>query len=290
VTASSSDSNSGEPAPWLESVDLVGERRTFPGRRLRYHPVVHVQDLKLRLGLRPGMAQQLVLEHRTAERLISADIVSVEANRVEWPVQLARGWNRLRCAAPGETSKVFVLDVTHKSELREWLETLLYALAFALLIRTFLVQVFVLPLDSPMGGLKTGDRVLVNRLHYLLASPSAGDLAIFEHSPGGPARFVIRHVAATPGQNIEAHGSGLQVDGLPIGPPFDQLKTLGVSEAELPADISPTRVPEGSAFLASSTRDAGGHAGVWWGFLEDRALLGRAWAIFWPWERRGWLD
>src|SRR5207237_799399 len=81
-------------------------------------------------------------------RVLASEIVSLDHGKAEWPVSLVRGWNRLRCSAPGESTKVFVLDVVLKSSLREWLETLLYALAFALLIRTFVLQVFVLRIDS----------------------------------------------------------------------------------------------------------------------------------------------
>ncbi|MBI4870014.1 MAG: hypothetical protein HY814_00425 [Candidatus Riflebacteria bacterium] len=296
-----------QPAPWLESVDLIGERRSFRGQRLRYHPVVPVGNVRLSLRLRPGAAQQLMVEHRGPGQLIATDILSVVGGKVEWPVQLLRGWNRLRCSAPGESRKVFVLDLTHKTSWREWLETLLYALAFALLIRTFLLQVVVLPLDSRMEGLQAGDRILVNRVHPVLAGPEPGDLTILEHgaaprghSPGeqavlehvsGPAaRFTIKRIAAVGGQTIETAGASLRVDGVTLGPPFDSLGRSGIATADLPGPVPPTRVPHGQSFLVSSHQDAAGHTVCWWWFLADRSILGRGWAVFWPWERRCWVQ
>ncbi|MBI3894041.1 MAG: signal peptidase I [Candidatus Wallbacteria bacterium] len=290
-----------QPNPWLQSVDLVGERRSFSGHRLRYHPVVPVDRLRLRLVLQHGVAQQLVMEHRTPDRVLATDILAVEHGKIEWPVRLLRGWNRIQCWAPGEPSKTFALDLVHRSPLREWLETVLFALAFALLIRTFLLQVFVLPIDSSMDSLSAGDRILVNRLHYALSRPATGDLAVLEYSrpraPGEPAdsvhgadaRFVIKRIGAVAGQSLATRGHEIVVDGKALGPPFDSLRASAIPTAELPVDVPQTQVPPGALFLVSSNRSASGKPAVWWGFLTERSVLGRAFATLWPWNRRCWV-
>lgn len=276
-------------APWLESVDLLGPNRDFPGARLRYHPVVPESRLKLSVVPTVREGQQLLLEHRAQGQLISSEVVGLQAGRLEWPVELLRGWNRLRVVVPGHSHRVFVLDVLHRTELREWVETLVYALAFALLIRTFLVQVFVLPIDSQLEQLLAGDRILVNRAHYLLTAPKQGDLAILEHAPGGSARFVVRRVAATPGHSVETSGVTIRVDGSPLGEPFSSLASSPIPTESLPVAVPLLQVPDQAYFVVGSTPDTKGRVSCHWGFHDSRAILGHATALFWPWDRRRWI-
>ncbi len=275
--------------PWLESVELAGEQRSFSGHRLRYHPFIPAERLRLRLALRSRSVQQVILEHAGHDQVLATEVLAVENGRIEWNVQLVRGWNRFNCYAPGEPSKTFTLDVVHRTQTREWIETLLYALTFALLIRTFLLQVFVLPVDSPMEASRAGDRVLVNRIHYAFSPPSSGDLAVLEYSQPGQPRFVIKRVAGAAGQTLETRGARVLVDDRPLGSPFDSLEASGITSEELPNPVPRMKIPDGALFLMSTSQVTGSRPSAWWGFLTDRTVLGKAIATFAPWERRGWV-
>ena len=53
-----------------------------------------------------------------------------------------------------------------KSELREWIESILIALILAAFIRTYFVQPFKIPSGSMRETLIEGDRIFVNKLRY----------------------------------------------------------------------------------------------------------------------------
>lgn len=75
-----------------------------------------------------------------------------------------------------------------------WLEFPLLiaaALLMALVIKTFLVQVFFIPSGSMENTLRIGDRVAVNRLVYRMDPPARGDVVVFD----GRGSFVPADVA-----------------------------------------------------------------------------------------------
>ncbi|MBA3898990.1 MAG: signal peptidase I [Bacteroidetes bacterium] len=53
-----------------------------------------------------------------------------------------------------------------KSFIREWLEAIFIALIVVLIIRSFLVEAFMIPTPSMEGSLLTGDFIIVNKAYY----------------------------------------------------------------------------------------------------------------------------
>src|SRR5690554_2761474 len=67
---------------------------------------------------------------------------------------------------------------TFKGELLSWLDAILFAVVFVLLINQYLLQLFMIPTPSMVGTLLIKDRVLVSKTSYGL-----------EVYPGGPKIF-----------------------------------------------------------------------------------------------------
>ncbi len=54
------------------------------------------------------------------------------------------------------------------------------ALIVAVLVKSFLIQVFWIPSGSMEDTLQVGDRVVVNKLAYRIGDPGRGDVVVFE--------------------------------------------------------------------------------------------------------------
>jgi signal peptidase I len=70
-----------------------------------------------------------------------------------------------------------------KRRIPGWVElplTILLALILALIVKTFLVQVFYIPSGSMEQTLMVNDRVTVNRLAYRIGEPRRGDVVVFD--------------------------------------------------------------------------------------------------------------
>ena len=57
---------------------------------------------------------------------------------------------------------------------------IVWALIVAVLVKSFLIQVFWIPSGSMEETLQIGDRVIVNKLAYRIGDPGRGDVVVFE--------------------------------------------------------------------------------------------------------------
>lgn len=105
-----------------------------------------------------------------------------------------------------------------KSEVREYAESILVAIAVAMALRAFVVEAFKIPSESMVPTLQVGDHIFVNKFTYGPAvpysksrlwsrmPPERGDVIVFAY-PEHPEQDFIKRVIAIPGDKLEArHG------------------------------------------------------------------------------------
>ena len=109
---------------------------------------------------------------------------------------------------------------------REVLESVLWAAALALSLRTFVLEPFSIPTASMAPTLLVGDHVVVLKLAYGVRLPFArrwlwrwseprrGEVVVFE-SPKQPDRDLVKRVVGLPGDVIELRDQSLYVNGIP---------------------------------------------------------------------------
>lgn len=85
------------------------------------------------------------------------------------------------------------IDMPRRSELREWLDAILFAGTVALLIRTLVIEAFMIPTSSMEGSLLAGDFLFVSKVHYGVRLPQAPLSLPFIHNkiPGTNAKSFI---------------------------------------------------------------------------------------------------
>lgn len=69
-----------------------------------------------------------------------------------------------------------------KSEVREWLDAILFAGMAAILIRTFFIEAFMIPTTSMEGSLLAGDFLFVSKFHYGIRMPMVPVSVPFVHN------------------------------------------------------------------------------------------------------------
>ncbi|MEP7195396.1 MAG: signal peptidase I [Saprospiraceae bacterium] len=58
-----------------------------------------------------------------------------------------------------------------KSGIREWVESIVFAVFAAALLRMFILEAYIIPTPSMEGSLKVGDFLLVSKIHYGIRTP-----------------------------------------------------------------------------------------------------------------------
>ena len=163
---------------------------------------------------------------------------------------------------------------------RENIESLLWAVALALFIRTFIMAPFKIPSGSMRPTLIEGDRILVNKFLYRFREPHPGEIIVFRY-PEDPKRPFIKRLVAGGGDTVEIREGHLYVND-------ERLDGTGVFSTNFYYNQGPygqehqvVRVPEGSLFVLGDNSSSS-HDSRFWGFVPCQLLIGRAMAVFWP--------
>ncbi len=163
-----------------------------------------------------------------------------------------------------------------KSALREIIETVVWALVIALLVRHFVIEGYYIPSSSMAPTLVPGERVLVAKFIYRFTEPSRGDIVVFRY-PIDKRRNLIKRVIGLPGEHIEIKDGKVFVNSEPLeGDLFNRTYYEAGYYGE-----GEHIVPENSYFvLGDNSRNSDDSR--FWGYVPRKNILGKAFLVYWP--------
>jgi signal peptidase I len=148
------------------------------------------------------------------------------------------------------------------------------AFVLALLVQQFVVKPFAIPSPSMEPTLVEGDRVLVNRLIYHFRSPERGDVIVF-HPPDRPGSDpFIKRVVAVSGDKVAVHDGMLWLNGVAQYEPF-------IKEHPMLDELPEKTIAPGYVWVMGDNRNNSGDSRVF-GPVSEEAIMGEAFAIYWP--------
>lgn len=169
-----------------------------------------------------------------------------------------------------------------------WGETVLLiagGVAVALLLRMFVVGTFWIPSESMENTLVEHDRVVVN---LLSGSPRRGDIVVFK---GWDGTDWIKRVIAVGGDTVTCCDSRhrISVNGVPLDEDY-----LYPGDHPAREDFE-VKVPKGRLWVMGDHRTASRDSRYYQrgesdGTISEDAVLGRAWAVYWPPSRMKFLS
>lgn len=165
---------------------------------------------------------------------------------------------------------------------REVLETVVYALVLALLLRTFIIQAFWIPSGSMIPTLEPGDRVLVLKFWYSLPKidPKRGQIVVFKY-PVDPKRDFVKRLIGMPGDTVEIKDGRVFINSREIAEPYVQHPDN--------FSMEPTVVPAKKYFCLGDNR-SNSQDSRFWGFVPADFMRGPAVFRYWPVSRIGLLE
>jgi signal peptidase I len=185
---------------------------------------------------------------------------------------------------------------TKKSVIIEYIEAIAIAILLALLIRTFIIQAFKIPSGSMLPTLQIGDHLLVNKFSYGVKNPFSGnvlipwgqprqgDVVVFRF-PQDRSVDYIKRVVGVSGDTIVIKNKKVFINDKAI----EEIHAHYTSNSIMPAAVGPrdnfgpVKVPEGKIFVMGDNRD-NSYDSRFWGFVEQRDVLGKAFMIYWSWN------
>ncbi len=166
---------------------------------------------------------------------------------------------------------------------RENLESLLWAVALALVIRTFIIAPFKIPSGSMRQTLIEGDRILVNKFIYRFREPQRGDIIVFRY-PEDPKRPFIKRLVGLGGDEVEIRDRRIWVNDEPLDGSGIFQSNQYYNQGKYGREGEGVEVPK-DAYFVLGDNSASSHDSRFWGFVPRKLVIGRALCIFWPLKR-----
>ncbi len=162
---------------------------------------------------------------------------------------------------------------------RETIETILWALVLALILRAFVIQAFWIPSGSMIPTLDPGDRVLVAKFWYSLSEPKRGQIIVFKY-PVDPSRDFVKRVVGLPGDTVKMENGTVFINGGALSEPY----IVNHDNFNMPE----MKVPERHYFVMGDNRP-NSQDSRFWGFVPKTFIKGPALVRYWPLSRIGLL-
>lgn len=203
-----------------------------------------------------------------------------------------------------------------RSELVEWVKSLGITLVLLVVIRTFLVQTFVITSGSMEDSLLVGDFLVVNRLAFGSRIPGTdirtpgyatarlNDVVVFDPRHEDEIKLVKR-IVGMPGDTVQMVDKQFFRNGERVDEPWVKWGDFTgdhehpwmvwqrdyVAPGVDPARYAPTRdtwgpliIPEGHYFMLGDSRDFSLDS-RYWGLIESWRLEGRALFFYYSYDR-----
>ena len=132
--------------------------------------------------------------------------------------------------------------------------------------------------ESMEPTLKSGDKVLINRLIYEVKSPSYGDLIVFKPNGNQNAHYHIKRVVGKPGDTVTIKSGRVFVNGELLN---ETVQTERMQDAGLAAE--PITLGDDEYFVLGDNRNYSSDSrdpSV--ALIHRKEIIGRAWLRIWP--------
>ena len=166
------------------------------------------------------------------------------------------------------------MSAINVEEVKSWIVSITSAVLVAVLIRYFIVELYVVDGPSMQPTLQDGERLVVNKFIYHWRNPARSEIVIFRY-PRDHSRDFIKRVIAVGGDTVEIKDGHVFVNDALVNEDYIAEKT----RTEYPKQT----VPEGTLFVCGDNRrnsldsrfpDVG--------FVPLELVKGKAALIFWP--------
>lgn len=176
---------------------------------------------------------------------------------------------------PPDVTELLDTEPTTVAVLKSWLRVLITSVALFLFTVTFIAQGFSVFGSCMEPNLRTGERVLGNKLIYRIESPARGDVIVFKY-PKNPEKTFIKRVVGLPGETLEIRGGRVYINDRPLSEPYLVNAPHG--------SYGPETIKPGKLFVMGDYRDQSNDS-RYWGELPVRNVEAKAWIRYWPVKR-----
>lgn len=151
------------------------------------------------------------------------------------------------------------------------------ALILAYVLNTCVIVNAQVPSGSMEATVMTGDRIIANRLSYLIDNPQRGDIVTFIYPDDGKTAY-LKRVIGLPGETIEGRNGKIYING-------EQLEKDYTTE-ESYDNFGPYAIPDGCYFMMGDNRNDSWDSRYWTNkYVSSKDIIGKAVISYFPHPR-----
>jgi signal peptidase I len=192
-----------------------------------------------------------------------------------------------------------------KSVAREWGEAIVIAGALAIFLRTLFFQIYMIPTTSMAPILMPGDKIFVSKVHYGprlpivnirikgMRKPMRGEVVVFVPPPEAVKPWYIRkqyikRLIGLPGDRVLIRQGNIYINGAIV---LDTrvARNYYYNQGDYAKTGQEIVVPEGKYFFLGDNSISSLDS-RFWGFADEKDIVGKAVFIWWPIKRIGMVE
>ncbi|MCM1114180.1 MAG: signal peptidase I [Clostridium sp.] len=177
---------------------------------------------------------------------------------------------------PNEDEQNSTDEKKQKSKLRETIDffiPVVSAVIVAIILKTLIFAVAVVPTGSMLNTIEEGDKILASRLTYISNDPERYDIVIFRY-PDNEEQYFVKRIIGLPGETVQVINGIVYVtrtDGETI-----QLDDSFVTNCKPEGDFGPYEVPADSYFMMGDNRNTSWDSRYWdHKFVHKSKIIGK---------------
>jgi len=166
------------------------------------------------------------------------------------------------------------LDYTNQRN--EWIEmvkAIIVTIFIAFILQSFVFSASIVEGESMEPTLESGNRIIFNKLIYLISEPKRGDVVIIEQ---GDKNYVKR-VIGLPEETLEVRNHVIYIDNQPLEENF-----IPEQYVNRTANYGPVSIPADSYFVMGDNRGLSKDSRNGLGFIHKKNIIGRSEVIIYP--------
>lgn len=177
------------------------------------------------------------------------------------------------------------MRINNKKNLIEWGKAILFAVIFAMIIKTFIFAPFVVEGASMQPTLKNNDRLFVNKISLHFSSIKHGEVVVIKN-PEDP-KYYVKRVIGLSGDTIKVVDGILYVNDKEQKESYLDQKLL---EEYKQLNYEETKIPKDKLFVMGDNRLNSKDSRTGLGDIDISSIVGKTEFVFYPFDRIQTLD
>lgn len=167
---------------------------------------------------------------------------------------------------------------------------ILAAIASVLLVRTYVIEPFLIPTESMCDTIEAGDSVLAEKITLELGGTvSAGDIIVFENPEKDSEKDVLcKRVIARAGQTVDMKDGSVYIDGKKITEDYAKGGSYPLDIGKAKEISYPYKVPKGEIWVMGDNRGNSADS-RYFGSIPEDSVIGICVMRYLPLNRIGFI-